>query len=275
MSRKKHDHWLTGLSTSVHKIDFVTKFSVNRDIGIAEFLPFNGPQCQLPTKGQALKLRWFLRDEFGRVGRSISNGSLTRRVALVIERYWSMAGFETINGNSIYRDVKTLLTELDKLVKDKSKSSPHVIAKGEAFIAKMNTLLYVGATDLRERLSKDRFRCNLGVLCEDLEFLDDQMGARLRVMGKEDTVYSFRKEANSKKKSSSLWSGKVTEDRTVQDNDHQEESAAEDDGNDNDDDYNSNIPVQKPDEIRVIIPTNLISEQLAQTLDRTKTSSNR
>ena len=155
-----------------------------------------------------------------------------------------------------------------------------MIAKGEAFIAQINMLLHVGATYLRGQLSKDRVRCNLGVLCEDLEFLDGsqiafQMGARLRVMGKEDTEYNSRKEANSKRKSSSLWSAKVTADRTVKDNDHQEESAAEDDGNDNDDDYNSNIPVQKPDEIRVIIPTNLISEELAQTLDRTKISSNR
>ena len=272
MSRKKHEHWLIGLSTSVLKIDFVTKFSVNRDVDITELLPFNGPQHQLPTEGQAWKFWWFLSDEFGRMDQFVSNGSLTKRVALLIERYWSMAGFETINVNSIHRGVKT--TELDKLVKDKSKSSPNVIAKGEAFIAKINTLLYVGATDLREQLSEDRVRCNLGVPCEDLEFLDDQivsqMGPRLRVMGKEDTVYSFRKEANSKRKSSSLLSAKVTEDRTVKDNDPHEEPAAEDDGNDNDDDYNSSIPVQKPDEIRVIIPTNLISEELAQLLTELK-----
>ena len=253
MSRKKHDNWLIGLSTSVLKIDFVTEFSVNRNIDIAELFPFNGRQHQLPTKGQALKFWWFLRDGFGRMDQSVSNGSLTRRVALVIEGYWSMAGFEAINVNSIHRYVKTLLTELDRLVQDKSKSSPNVIAKGEAFIAKMNMLLCVGATDLRERLSKDRVWSNLGVLCENLEFLDDpHMGPRLRMMGKEDTEY-----------------------RTVQDNDPCEESAAEDDGNDNDDDYNSNIPVQKPDKIRFIIPTNLISEELVQTLDRTRTCSNR
>ena len=56
MSRKKHNPWLIGLSTSVLKSDFVTKFLINRDIDIAEFLLFNGPQHQLPSNAQVLKL---------------------------------------------------------------------------------------------------------------------------------------------------------------------------------------------------------------------------
>ena len=50
MARKKHDHFLLGLSTKVLTESFLTEFAKNNDMYIGDSLPFSGPKYQLPDQ---------------------------------------------------------------------------------------------------------------------------------------------------------------------------------------------------------------------------------
>ena len=69
-----------------------------------------------------------------------------------------------------------------KLLKNKNLDQPKANKDRESFLADLNTCLNVGATNLRKTLMTDRVRSNLNILQEDLEFLDDQLGPRLKAM---------------------------------------------------------------------------------------------
>ena len=59
MARSFHSHWLVGVSTSVLKEDFVSSYHHGDSLFGAE--PFSG-KIMLPTKLQALKLHFFLKE---------------------------------------------------------------------------------------------------------------------------------------------------------------------------------------------------------------------
>ena len=78
-TRKKHEHWLIGSSTSVLKEEFINRDLCDKSVDLASSLPFCGP-LQLPTKMQALKLFWFFKDEIGRTNTwSLTNGDIALR----------------------------------------------------------------------------------------------------------------------------------------------------------------------------------------------------
>ena len=81
-TRKKHEHWLIGSSTSVLKEEFIKRDLSDKSVDLASSLPFSGP-LQLPTKMQALKLWWFFKDEIGRTNTwSLTNAQKGLRRAL-------------------------------------------------------------------------------------------------------------------------------------------------------------------------------------------------
>ena len=90
-------------------------------------LPFSGP-VQLPTKMQALKLFWFIKDVIGRQNNySLTNGQIQGVVAKVISRYWSMAGYDTVDYSPSLRQVKRIVEEYQRLLKSQSRAQPKAI----------------------------------------------------------------------------------------------------------------------------------------------------
>ena len=101
MARSFHSHRRVGVSTSVLKEDFVSSYPhgmawhgmVHGD-SLVGAEPFSG-RIVLPTKLQALKLHFFLKDEAGRKNSTVTPGQITGKVAEVI-KHWVLAGYETV-----------------------------------------------------------------------------------------------------------------------------------------------------------------------------------
>ena len=133
--RTKYEHWLIGPSTSVLKEEFVTKDFNGSNDDLTSSLPFSGP-LQLPTKMQALKLFWFLKDQSGRFntcGRT--NGEIQGCVARIINYYWkNLAAFETIDPSPATRQVKRIVDQYQKLLKSRSLNQPKANRDREAFL---------------------------------------------------------------------------------------------------------------------------------------------
>ena len=172
---------------------------------VSASLPFSGP-LQLPTKMQALKLFWFIRDGIGRHNScNLTNGQIQGIVAKVIERYWSMAGYETVDHSPAVRQVKRIVDDYQKLLKSKTKNQPKAVRDRSNFLSDLKCCLDIGKTGLRESLRKDRVRVNLGIASEDVQFYDDQFGPRVQAMShKLDTEFAKRKADNLKRKLSSV-----------------------------------------------------------------------
>merc|ERR1719232_2341272 len=116
-TRSKHQHWLIDSATAVLKQSFITCYLEDDSLDLASSLPFSGP-VQLPTKMQALKLYWFLKDEVGRYNRwGLSKGKILGIVARVIKHYWDMAGYETVKHQSILTLVKNILKRYETMLK--------------------------------------------------------------------------------------------------------------------------------------------------------------
>ena len=77
MARSSHSHWLVGLSSSVLKHEFVSYQHCDSLVG-AE--PFSG-KTMLPTKLQALKLHFFIKDEAGRKNSTVTHGEINGKVS--------------------------------------------------------------------------------------------------------------------------------------------------------------------------------------------------
>ena len=76
MPRSEHEHWLIKSVTSVLKSEFITEFLKDGSMDVTSSLPFSGP-IQLPTKMQALKLFWYIKDNIGRHNScSLTNGQI-------------------------------------------------------------------------------------------------------------------------------------------------------------------------------------------------------
>ena len=207
-TRSKYLHWLISQATDVLRDDFVERFSRGDHIDMSSLRPFSGP-LMLPTKGECLKLWWFLKDSDGRHnGQSLLTGTITGMVVATISQYWRMAGYENeaedwkMNDGTKYRLVSEIVKHYQNLMKSRSSKSDSAKAKRKAFLADMKTCLYFGVTNLRVKLLSDRVRSNLGVNIEDVSFLDDQLGPRKSwaLSSKEDTEFAARKAANLKRK---------------------------------------------------------------------------
>ena len=284
-TRTKYQHFLIDSATEVLKDSFITSYREDDSLDIGSSMPFSGP-VQLPTKMQALKLFWFIKDEVGRFNTwSLTKGKVLGIVARVIKHYWDMAGYETVTHSSICKLIKNIVTKYETLLKSKNKEQPKAKSNREAFLADMRTCLNIGKAGLRESLMMDRVRVNLDIAAEDVSFLDDQLGPRIQAMShKVDKEFARRKAANLKRKSSSVpqsgpssakspSNAKQTED-DEDDEDDEEEAEQVSSRGDNDEDYVDNSRKEKrSDRITVTIPRNIfMSPELISSLDRTKTS---
>ncbi len=119
-TRSKHQHWLIDLATSVLKDSFITRYLEDDNFDIGSSLPFSGP-VQLPTKMQALKLFWFLKDEVGRFNSwGLTKGKIVGIVARVIRNYWTMAGYDMVSHSSICTLIKNITKKYETLLKSKN-----------------------------------------------------------------------------------------------------------------------------------------------------------
>ena len=90
-------------------------------------------------------------------------------------------------------------------------SNKKSIEDRKKFEEDLNKLMDIAHPDLEKNLAQDRIRGNLeGRKSEDLSFLQDQRGERKMNMGKLDEEYSKKKEAQLKRKLSSVPSSTVT-----------------------------------------------------------------
>ena len=283
-TRTKHEHWLIGAVTSVLKEEFITRDLSDKSMDLASSLPFSGP-LQLPTKMQALKLFWFFKDEIGRYNNwSLTKGDLEGIVARIVIHYWrNLAAYDTVDPSTAQRQVKRLVDLYQKLQKNQAKNQPKANRDREAFLADLKTCLNVGATGLRDSLMKDRVRSNLNLVSEDVEFLDDQLGPRLKAMShKPDKEFNDRKAANLKRKYASAVSSpgqsSATEspanvDDIAADYDDEAEKQEENNNNDNDPDFITPSKKGRSDRITVSIQRHVfMSPDLISSLDRSKTS---
>ena len=274
-TKSKHHHWWIGMSTDVLREDFVLAYKNQQNFQLEEWFPFRGPK-RLPTKMETLKLFLFFKDEIGKKNGHIKSSEISKDVTKVIAKYWNMAGF--MMKTKVERDVLNIVKRYNNLMKSRSKTSEKANSDRSNFKGDFAKLFDVADPQLEHSLSADRIRNHLNVKHEDLEFLEDQRGARVGWMDKEDEEFGARvKKCLKRKQSSSTASCSSTSQfQLVQDN-----RSAQDDNDcplveeeDSDDsDYNANIKKSKKSEtILVEIPRKILTPSLSQTLDRSKTS---
>ena len=104
MSRRVHDHWLLGMSTSVLKDSFINSYKNDKFFNLDDWEPFVGKR-NLPDNNQVLKLVHFFRDEVGRKNTWVSSQEIMWAVTDVVMKYWALANIETISKQSIYNQV--------------------------------------------------------------------------------------------------------------------------------------------------------------------------
>ena len=282
-TRSKYVHWHIGSCTDVLREDFVEEYCRGDPIDLSTSRPFSGP-LMLPTKGEALKLWWFLKDEDGRYnGKSLLNGKITGMVVSVISHYWKMAGFESeaedlkLNDGTKHKLVSSIVKTYQSLLKSRSKNSDKAEADRKSFSADMGTCLNFGVKNLRNKLLSDRVRKNLGVQGEDVDFLDDQFGPRKRwsMSPKEDQEFANRKEANLKRKLPPVTQPLEEDPPALHDHgdDGDEQFSDEDKENQDRDFVVATKSRKKSDRITVTVPRNLLSPAVVSSLDRTKESS--
>ena len=284
-TRSKYEHHLIGSCTNVLRDDFVERYSRGDQIDLSTARPFSGP-LMLPTKGECLKLWWFFKDNDGRHnGKSLLNGTITGMVITVVSHYWRMAGYENetkdwkLSDGNKHKLVSGIVKSYQSLMKSRSKNSDAAKAQRKAFLDEMNTCLYFGVKNLREKLLSDRVRSNLGVDIEDVSFLDDQMGPRKRwsMSSKEDHEFAARKAANLKRKLPPVTKHLQPDSPAIHDHGDGDEQVSdhEDKENQDKDFVVATKSRKKSDRITVTVPRNLISPALVSSLDRTKESSTR
>ena len=200
MARQKFDHFLIGKVSTDLKESFLTSFTLDPEMDVSGLLPFTGPQYQLPSQMNVLKLRLFMRDTIGKQNGKKKSSSFNAKTALIVSKYWKMAGFKTWHINAIRNGVDRLVKRYEGIVKSRAKTSEDANSKRAAFLSDMKKLFDVADQNLVEDLKTDRIRNNLGVVTEDLEFYLDQRESRQHVMTKIDVEFGARKAANLKRK---------------------------------------------------------------------------
>ena len=151
MARSFHSHWLVGASTSVLREDFVSSYHHGDSLVGAE--PFSG-RIMLPTKLQALKLHFFLKDEAGRKNSTVTPGEITGYVAEVIKHYWVLAGYETVA--SPKNKIAKLLKDYQFQHKNRNKKHKKGLEDRSKFEEDLNKLLDIAHPNLEKILSEDR-----------------------------------------------------------------------------------------------------------------------
>ena len=279
MARKKFDHFLIGKVSTDLKESFLTSFTLDPEMDVSGLLPFTGPQYQLPSQMNVLKLRLFMRDTTGKQNGQKKSSAFNAKTALIVSKYWEMAGFKTWHIDAIRNGVDRLVKRYEGIVKSRAKNSEDAIAKRAAFLSDMKKLFDVADPNLVEDLKTDRVRNNLGVVTEDLEFYLDQLESRQHVMTKIDAEFGARKAANLKRKvpvASTSRQPQPTSNQSEACSDEEESRSQESEEDEKDEDYNcNNAKKRRSSTITVTIPRDLLNAEMTKSLDRAKTSDGR
>ena len=155
MARKKLDHFLIGKASSDLKESFLTPFTLDPEMDVSSQLPFTGPQYQLPSQMNVLKLRLFMKDTSGKKNSHKKPSAFNAKTALVVSKYWDMAGFKTWHIDAIRNGVDRLVKRYEGILKCRSKTSEDAIAKRAAFLSDMKKLFDVADPNLVEDLKTD------------------------------------------------------------------------------------------------------------------------
>ena len=278
MARKKVDHFLIGKASSDLKESFLTPFTLDPEMDVSSQLPFTGPQYQLPSQMNVLKLRLFMKDTSGKKNSHKKTSAFNAKTALVVSKYWEMAGFKTWHIDAIRNGVDRLVKRYEGIRKSRAKTSKDAIAKRAAFLSDMKKLFDVADQNLVEDLKTDRVRNNLGVVTEDLEFYLDQLESRQHVMTKVDVEFSARKAANLKRKApvASTSRQPASSQSEVSSDEEEENESQVPVEEEKDEDYNcNNAKKPRSNTITVTIPRDLLNAEMTKSLDRAKTSDGR
>ena len=154
MSRRVHDHWLLGMSTSVLKDSFINSYKNDKFFNLDDWEPFVGKRS-LPDNNQVLKLVHFFRDEVGRKNTWVSHQEIMWVVTDVVMKYWALANIETISKQSIYNQVFKLKKYYELQLKSKSRIDKNPLLR-EKYLESYNKLFDVAHPDIETQLQQDR-----------------------------------------------------------------------------------------------------------------------
>ena len=155
MARKKFDHFLIGKVSTDLKESFMTPFNLDPEMDVSEQLPFTGPQYQLPSQMNVLKLRLFMKDSSGKKNTNTKASTFNAKTALIVSKYWGMAGFKTWHIDTIRNGVDRLVKRYKRILKSRAKTSEYAITKRAAFLSDMKKFFDVTDKNLEEDLKKD------------------------------------------------------------------------------------------------------------------------
>ena len=117
------DKSLLGQPDSVMNPDFLLAADEgNLDTDI---LPFCGP-LQLPTVEQVLKLYYFMREQLGKKNGRVSQEEIANKVAIMVTKYWDMAGYKTVVQFRIVKHIKKLIEKYQNIMKHKGRTSAFI-----------------------------------------------------------------------------------------------------------------------------------------------------
>ena len=97
---------------------------------VSDQLPFTGPQYQLPSKMNVVKLRLFMKDTHGKKNSTKKAYAFITKTALVVSKYWWMTGFKTKHIDSIRNNVDRLVKWYEGILKIRAKTSEDAIKRG-------------------------------------------------------------------------------------------------------------------------------------------------
>jgi hypothetical protein len=275
-----------GRPESVLSLDFVTAATEDQD---TDTHPFSGKK-QLPTQEDVVKLHTFFRGFNGM--KNVSSKVITNKVCTHILKYWMQANIETYPKQQVEKKIEKLMEKYKMTYKSKRETEVERMRK-ETWKEEWKKLFDVASPQAEQKLLQNRL---LKDVCgdrknetktkaaEDLQFLSDQRGARMMVIGEIDEEYKEKMESKvSREMEAEARKQKQKEmmesEQKLEKDAKQEEmkrlldaDSEEEDG----DKYLSNIMrKRKSDTVLVEIPRKLFSSpSITSMLDRTKITSN-
>ena len=287
------DKPLLGQPDSVLSQEFILAFEKGEDD--PDILPFSGA-LKLPTVEQVLKLFYFLRGQAGVKNGHVSQKELSHKVAILVIKYWDMAGYKTMWMATVENHIMKELARYNTILKSRNRNTTGEVKKRTDYLDSIKKLFDIAFPNLVETITKSRllgvddecsrYRVEKGYTRkhEDVSFLLDQRGDRKMVMGENDASYVQRLEKNKlRKKNGEGGSGlaglestsKLPPQESGTESVDQDLESGEDEDQENDKDFTCKGKFRKKTEtVLVELPRDIMnSPDVVSMLDRTGTTS--
>lgn len=172
-------------------------------------LPFSG-KARLPTKEQILLLYFAFREI--KEHKLKSKPDIAEMVGHQIVKYWEMAPIKTVGFPTIKKRILMVVNEHDARRRNQSINTTTEVKKREDFLECLKKLFDIASVDAEKAIENNRFLVkkdkNGGVNTmdreDDLNFLEDQRGARVGWMTGRDEVYWQRTNKKEVRKKTEL-----------------------------------------------------------------------